>query len=99
VDGEGWDAPTVIPTFDAEAEETQQGVTRLEGVQRGAVECWYLGAGGVAQRCNRARCSETELRRRVALGQRALGQWLHDKRQAAETERARVVALQRAAAR
>ena len=95
VDGDGWDAPTVIPTSDAEAEETQRGVANLQGVQRYAVEVWYLGGGGVAQRCKRAQCSETELRRRVGLGQRALGQWLADKRAAAERERLRVVALQR----
>lgn len=96
VDGAGWDAPTVIPVMDAEAEETQAGVMRLVSVQRYAIECWYLGGGGVAQRCRKAQCSETALRERVALGQRSLGQWLRDKRQAADRERARIDALQRA---
>ena len=98
-DRTGWDAQTVIPTFEAEGEETQSGVLRLVSVQRYAVECWYLGGGGVAQRCRRAQCSETELRERVALGQRSLAQWLHDKRSASEAERTRVEKLQRATAR
>lgn len=95
VDCEGWDAPTVIGILEAEAEETQRGVNVMESVIRYAVEAWYLTSGGVAQRCKRAHVSETEMRRRVALGQRALGQWLHDKREAAEKERRRVEALQR----
>lgn len=99
VSGTGWDAPTVIPTSDAEAEETQAGVLTMPSVLRYATEVWYLSAGGVAKRCARAQCSETEMRRRVALGHRHLSQWLHDRRQAAERERDRVTALQRTAHR
>lgn len=95
VDCAGWDAPTVIPTSDAEAEETDRGVRRMELRLRGALVAWYLGGGGVVQRCKRVGCSETELRTRVALGQRALDQWLADRRAAADAERQRVEALQR----
>ena len=99
VDGDGWDAQQVIPTSDAEAEETQHGVARMDTNVRRAVEAWYLGGGGVAQRCRRADCSETTLRERVAHGQRQLGQWLADKREAARRERQRVELLQRCSAR
>lgn len=96
VDGAGWDAPTVIPTSDAEAEETDKGVMAMDSVLRYATCTWYLTGGGVAQRCHKAQCSETELRRRVALGQRRLADWLQDKRAAADAERRRVEHLQRA---
>lgn len=98
VDGAGWDAPTVISTNDAEAEETERGVMAMESVVRYATCTWYLTGGGVMQRCERAQCSETEMRRRVALGHLSLGQWLADKRAAADVERQRVEKLQRAAA-
>lgn len=100
VDGGGFDAPTVIPTSDAEAEETEAGLrAALDVTHQRAVCAWYLGGGGVAQRCRRAECSETELRTRVALAHRKLGQWLTDKRAAADAERRRVEALQRLAVR
>lgn len=96
VDGAGWDAPTVIPTSDAEAEETENGVMQLPSVQRAAVEAWYLLPGGVAQRAARLCCSETTMRERVALAHRTLGNWLNDRHEAAKRQRERVEALQRA---
>lgn len=93
VDGEGWDAPTVIPTDDAEAEETHAGVRALAGPQRAAVESWYLGNGTLRQKAARLCCSEWSLRERVSLAQRQLGQWLADKAEAAQRERERVRAL------
>lgn len=93
VDGAGWDAPTVIPLLDAEAEETGKGVQTLENALRYAVSVWYLSSGGVAKRAAQCACSETELRRRIERGQRALGQWLQSKREAAELERTRVERL------
>jgi hypothetical protein len=96
VDGAGWDAPTVITTNDAEAEETEALVLRLESVLRYAVEVWYLNPGSVATRCKKAQASETEMRTRVARGQRLMGQALQDKRNAAHRERSRVEGLQRA---
>ena len=95
VDGSGWDAPTVIPLLDAEAEETQALVLRLDGVLRYAIEVWYLHPGSVATRCKKVQASETEMRTRVARGQRVIGQALQDKREAAERERARVEGLRR----
>ena len=97
VDGEGWDAPQVVPTNDAEAEETHAGVLSMQSDQRAAVESWYLGAGGVAAKARRLCISETTLRERVGMAQRKLNAWLTDKRQAADQERARNEALQRAA--
>lgn len=97
VDGVGWDAPTVIPTGDAEAEETGRGVVTLRSELRAAVECWYLGAGGVAAKAQRLCCSESTLRERIGLAHRQLGQWLADKALAARRERERVEALRSAA--
>lgn len=97
VDGEGWDAPTVVPTNDAEAEETHAGVAAMPSEQRAAVESWYLGNGGVAAKARRLCIGETTLRERVGMAHRRLDAWLTDKRQAADRERARTEALQRAA--
>jgi hypothetical protein len=99
VDGTGWDAPTVIPLLDAEAEETQALVLRLEGSVHYAVEVWYRHPGSVAARCKKIQASETEVRKRVALSHRYIGQWLQDKREAGERERDRLEALRRTAVR
>lgn len=95
VDGEGHDAPTVIPTNDAEAVETHRGLQAISPVQSRAIVVWYSLGGTVARRCHEAGCSETTLRERVCAGQRALAQWLADQRAAADAERRRVEALQR----
>lgn len=95
VDGQGWDAPTVISTNDAEAEETQAGVMTLRSELRAAVEAWYLGGGGVAQKCKRLCVSETTLRERIGQAHRALAQWLADKALQARRQRERVELLQR----
>lgn len=97
VDGEGWDAPSVIPTNDAEAQETFTGLRAVGADHQRACWVWYVSGGTVTMRCRRAGCSETELRSRVAMAHRRLGQWLTDKRQAADAERHRVQQLQRMA--
>jgi hypothetical protein len=97
VDGDGWDAPTVVPTDDNEAEETNAGVLALPGALRAAVEVWYLGAGGVKAKAQRLCVSETTLRERVGLAHRHLGQWLADKALAARRQRERIEALQASA--
>lgn len=97
VDGEGWDAPTVIPTNDAEAEETHAGVLALPSELRAAVECWYLGTGGVKHKASRLCVSETTLRDRIGLAHRHLGQWLADKALTAQRQRERMDALQASA--
>jgi hypothetical protein len=99
VDGEGWDAPTVIPTDDAEAEETHAGVMRMPSELRATTECWYLGTGGVEQKCGRLCVSETTLRERIGRAHRWLAQWLSDRRLLADRERERVEAARSAAVR
>ena len=94
VDGQGWDAPTVIPTNAAEAEETHAGVMQLPSELRAAAETWYLAGGGVAAKCRRLCISETTLRQRIGLAHRQLGQWLADKALQARRLRERVEALQ-----
>lgn len=95
--GDGWDAPAIVPTDDNEAEETHAGVLTLPSELRAAVECWYLAPGGVSQKCRRLCVSETTLRERIGQAHRALAQWLSDKVQAARAQRERVEALQRSA--
>ncbi len=97
VDGLGHDAPTVIPTSDAEAEDTEAGVMALDSVLRAAVESWYLGSGGVAARCKRLCCSETTLRTRIGLAHAKLSEWLCARHARRQDQRARVDALQRSA--
>lgn len=92
--GDGWDAPAIVPTDDNEAEETHAGVMTLPSELRAAVECWYLGAGGVVQKCRRLCVSEATLRERIGLAHRRLGQWLSDKTALARQQRERVEALQ-----
>jgi DNA-directed RNA polymerase specialized sigma24 family protein len=94
VDGSGWDAPTVIPTNQAEAEETERGIKSLEAVLQRALMAWYVDGGGLAQRARKCECSETTLRDRVGLAHRNLGQWLCDQANAQMRERVRVEALQ-----
>lgn len=94
VDGQGWDAPTVVPTNAAEAEETHAGVMALDSPLRAAVEVWYLHGGGVTSKCLRLCVSETTLRDRIALAHCKLRQWLSDKVAAQREQRRRVEALQ-----
>lgn len=97
VDGEGWDAPTVIRPDDAEAEVTQVAVLAMRGELRAASQIWYLGSGGIAHKASRLCCSETTLRERVGQAHRALAQWLADKASMDRRERERVEGLQRVA--
>ena len=99
VDGEGYDAPTVIPTSDAEAEETGKAVAAMPSELRAACEAWYRGSGGVQQKCKRLCISETTLRERIGRAHRWLAQWLSDRRLLADRERERVEAARSAAVR
>lgn len=94
--GDGWDAPTVVPTDDAEAEETHAGVMTLPSELRAATEAWYLGHGGVKHKARRLCVSEKTLRDRIGLAHRHLSQWLAEKHQAAKRHRERIEALQAA---
>ena len=98
VDGQGWDAPTVISNIDAEAEETDRAVSHAEPTLREALQVYYVGAGGVAKKARKLGVSEATLYARVEQGTHAVARWLDDQRRAADAERQRVEALQRAAA-
>jgi DNA-directed RNA polymerase specialized sigma24 family protein len=98
VDGQGWDAETVIPTNDAEAEETHQAVATLEPERRVAVEMAYLGTGSVAERARRRGISMATLYARVDQAHWVLARWFNDQEQARRAELLRVEALQRAMA-
>ena len=99
VDNQGWDAPTVIPTDDAEADETDKAVQALEHDQRVAVQKAYLGSGSVAERARKLGISLATLYARVDLAHVALARHFNDARAAADVERKRVEVLQRAAAK
>jgi hypothetical protein len=97
VDGLGYDAPTVIPTSYAEAEETAVWLASIHLVRsdlHSAVMAWYLAPGGIATKCKRLCVSETTLRERIGLAHRHLSQWLNDKHAKAKARRTRVEALQ-----
>jgi hypothetical protein len=97
VDGQGWDAPTVINTLDAEAEITEQGVMALASPLRAAVESMYLAGGGVARKARRLCISEATLYLRVEQAHRALASWLSDRTLVQRAQQERMQALQRAA--
>lgn len=96
VDGQGWDAPTVIPTNDAEADETERAVQSLPVEQRDAVFAAYVGTRSVAERARRLGVSLSTLYARVDTAHLALARRFAEAREAAEAERKRVEVLQRA---
>lgn len=97
VDGEGWDAPTVIGTDDAEAEVTEQAVMALPSPQRAAVEAHYLGTGTAARKAARLCIAVATMYQRVEVAHRSIARWLADRVQMQREQRARVEALQSAA--
>jgi hypothetical protein len=97
VDGEGWDAPTVINTLDAEAEETERGVLLLQSPLRAAVEIIYIGNGTIKRKAARLCVSEATLYLRVDQAHRALASWLSEKARAQQEHKRRLQALQGAA--
>lgn len=94
VDGEGWDAPTVIPTDSAEAEETEKAVQQLEPTLRKAVIDVYTGSGDIASKARLAGIAVATLHARVERAHKLLQRVFDDARAAAEAQRQRVEALQ-----
>lgn len=95
VDGGGYDAPTVIPISDGEAQETDRAVERLELGQRDAVRAAYLGTGSVKERARKLGLSLATLYARVELAHKVLDREFAAARTAADAERKRVEQLQR----
>lgn len=58
VDGEGWDAPTVIPINDDEARKTGEAIDRLPGELIAAVRVKYLGVLQPSNRRERVATTE-----------------------------------------
>ena len=98
VDGEGWDAPTVIPNNEADAAETERAVQSLESSQRTAVIDVYTGSGDIRSKAKKAGISVATLYSRVDAAHKCLDRWFRDQHQAAEAERVRVEKLQLTAA-
>lgn len=97
VDGEGWDAPAVIPTVDAEAAETDRAVGALDSRLRRTVEVAYLHGGGIARKLQMLACSRATLHARIDEAHRKLSGWFTDQHRQAQAERQRVEQLQRRA--
>lgn len=95
VDGEGYDAQSVVPTIDCEADETDQAVRALEGRLRATLEAVYVDGGGMRQKAKKLCCTEATIHSRVDEAHRRISGWLSDKRQQRDAERSRVEALQR----
>lgn len=95
VDHDGYDAPTVIPITDAEAEATDKAVEALEVDQRNAVRAAYLGTSSVAERARRLCISLATLYSRVEAAHHSLARAFADAKVAADAERKRVEQLQR----
>jgi hypothetical protein len=98
VDRSGYDAPTVIPIADAEADATDKAVEALEPDQRAAVRAAYLGTGSVAERARKMGVSLDTLYARVERAHRSLARAFTDAQVAADAERKRVEHLQRSVA-
>jgi hypothetical protein len=84
------DDPNPIPISDVEASETADALLRLNppGL-RLSVEEFYIGRGGVRDKCRRLCCGESTLYARIDQAHRQLADLLNeaDKRRRAERER------------
>ena len=94
VDGEGWDAPTVIPTNDAEAADTDDAVERLPSELRATVSEYYLSPGSIKTKIKRLCCAESVMYDRIGSAHRMIANHLLAKQDQARVERERVEALQ-----
>lgn len=93
VDGQGYDAPTVIGTSDAEAEVTDHAVMALESHLRAAVEAHYLGNGTAERKARRLFVSLATLKLRIEAAHRAISSWLSDRARTQREQRLRVEML------
>jgi len=98
VDGSGWDAPTVIPTNDAEAEQTGRAVAALEPELQRTVGVYYLQGGFLTSKLRQLGLQHrVTLYARIGRAHRILLRWFADDAAVKQRERERVEALQRSA--
>jgi hypothetical protein len=101
VDGDGWDAPTVITINDDEARKTGEAVDRLPGDLLATVRVKYLGVLVPGNRKERVAVTETQQLQRLCIhratmharlerADRLLANEFDTKRLLAEAERKRV---------
>lgn len=91
--GNGWDAPTVIPTNDAEATETNESVERLPSELKATVLEYYLGPGGNRAHLRKLACTEATMYARVDRAHRLLADHFMARKDRAKAERERVERL------
>lgn len=85
-----------VPVMDAEADATDQAISRLSPSGLGlTVREFYAGAGGMADKCARLACSEATVYRRIEQAHAQLAEDFRAQRERAQAERARVEGLQR----
>lgn len=95
VDGGGWDAPTPIPTNDAEAELFDKAVSALRVELRETVVRVYLHGGRMKDKARHLGVSEATVYLRIDQAHIAISGWLRDRRLAQDDQRKRTEALQR----
>lgn len=91
---EPW-AEAPIPTNDVEASDTEEAVRKLNppGLAL-TVREFYLGRGGIKDKCRRLCCGESTVYARIDQAHRQLADLLLADQQRRKSERARVEALQ-----
>ncbi len=92
-------AEVPVPINDVEASETDDAVLRLPRDLLATVLEYYLGKGGLAEKCARLCCAKATLMARIERAQRVLADHFHAQIAKREAERLRVEALQRSSVR
>jgi len=92
--GTGGYRQAAIPIADAEASDTDEAIRRLyPGGLALAVQEFYTGQGGIADKAGRLHCGESTLHKRIDDAHRQLAEHFLAQQDRAKAERARVEAL------
>jgi DNA-directed RNA polymerase specialized sigma24 family protein len=94
VDGEGWDTPLPIPSFQAEIEETDRAVMALPSELRATVEAVYIAQRSYREIAKRLCVAEPTVHARIHQAHRKLRAWLGEQAEERARRRARDEALQ-----
>lgn len=87
----------VIPTFDCEAEVTDQAVRALVSELRATVEVYYVLGGGLAAKARRLAVAEATVKSRIDRTHRLIQAWLAERERGQLEQRRRVERLTQAA--
>jgi len=95
VDGNGYDAQSIIPIDDAEASVTDSAISGLPSELRRTVEVWYLHPGSIATKGLLLACERVTIYTRLDRSDRLIAAWLGERSRMQQAERERVEKLQR----